>query len=239
MQSEFILPTLSNLHKKQYLRYAAQVLEAQNKMTTTDGQNILHYLLDKKSNYIKMEHHPKGDRMDLSTGAQYFYHCHRENFESQEHGHFHCFMRYDQIPKRIKPKALSDWDVYIDNPMTHLIAIAMNQYGAPIRLFTVNRWVSGEVWFDAEHTPYFLKKYKMNAASDGYWTVLDKWVEGMMSLFTPQIIWLQKQRDLTMQTYQQNFVNDNIYLNEDIEEISELRIDLKTQIEWIMSHEPS
>ncbi len=44
-----------------------------------------------------MNHYPKGDRIDYDTGAQYFYHCHRESEETEEHGHFHCFLRYKHI----------------------------------------------------------------------------------------------------------------------------------------------
>jgi len=113
------------------LGYATQVLEAQQKMVDENGGNILLYTLQKNLRHERMSHYPKGDRIDHATGAQYFYHCHREDFESTEHGHFHCFLRYKHIPKHIKPAPLSDWNRYIDNPMTHLIAIGMNQFGLP------------------------------------------------------------------------------------------------------------
>ncbi len=41
------------------------------------------------------------------------------------------------IPKRIKPTRCLIGDKYIDNPMTHLVAISMSHNGQPIRLFTV------------------------------------------------------------------------------------------------------
>lgn len=233
--SDFILPELSNWRKKVFLGYASQVLEAQQKMINDKGNNILHYALKKKRNYERMSHYPKGDRIDRNTGAQYFYHCHRENFESTEHGHFHCFLRYKRIPKRIKPAALSDWDRYIDNPMTHLIAIGMNQLGQPIRLFTVNRWVTSEIWYDAEHIGHFLKRFKMTLIDDPYWQILDTWLEGMLHLFAPQISWLHQARDRRIQ--QQQAVNpvSNPYLDDELEELSELPIDLKKQIEWVIS----
>ena len=83
--SEFKLPTLSRWNKTKFLGYAQQVLEAQQKMVTSKGKNILHYTLKKKSRHERMSHYPKGDRIDHGTGSQYFYHCHRENFESTEH----------------------------------------------------------------------------------------------------------------------------------------------------------
>lgn len=232
---EFSLPELSKWRQKIFLGYATQVLEAQQKMCTDKGKNILHYTLRKKRKHEHMSHYPKGDRIDHDTGSQFFYHCHRENFESTEHGHFHCFMRYKHIPKRIKPAPLPDWDKYIDNPMTHLVAIAMNQFGLPIRLFTVNRWVSSEIWYEAKHIPFFLKRYKMTLTDDPYWQTLDQWVEGMLHLFAPQIEWLHQERDRRMNEYQIKSPQVDPFMNFDLEEISEIGIDLKKQIEWIIS----
>lgn len=230
---EFTLPPLSKWHQKRYLGYATQILESQQLMTRDQGQNILHYTLNKKKRHERMSHYPKGDRIDHSTGSQYFYHCHRENYESTEHGHFHCFLRYKHIPKSVKPAPLPDWDKYMDNPMTHIVAIGMNQFGQPIRLFTVNRWVTSEIWYGAEHTARFLKRYKMTL-EDVYWQTLDTWVEGMLHLFAPQICWLHQERDRTMQVHQAKNSAENPYMDHDLEELSEIEIDLKKQIEWVI-----
>lgn len=232
--SEFTLPKLSVWHQKLYLGYATQVLEAQRLMTTAQGNNILHYTLNQKKHHERMIHYPKGDRIDRTTGSQYFYHCHRENYESTEHGHFHCFLRYKHIPKSIKPARLADWDKYIDNPMTHLVAVGMNQLGQPIRLFTVNRWVTSEIWYDAEHIGRFLKRYKMTMTDDPYWRALDKWVEGILHLFAPQIMWLHQERDKKIQIHQQNNATINPYMDYELEELSEIPINLKQQVEWVI-----
>jgi hypothetical protein len=234
--SNFTLPELSDWHKKKFLASATQVLETQQQMTTRKGKNILHYTLQKKRRHVGMNHYPNDDRIDRATGAQYFYHCHREDFETTEHGHFHCFLRYKHIPKRIKPTSLEDWDRYIDNPMTHLIAIGMNQTGMPIRLFTVNRWVTSEIWYDAGHAPNFIKRFKMTKEDDPYWMVLDRWVEGILHLFSPQIIWLHQERDKIIQAQKLASPEENVYLNYDLEELSYIDVDLKKQIEWVISH---
>lgn len=232
--TDFVLPELSKWHKQRMLGYASQVLQAQQQMTTSKGKNLLHYTLKKKRKHIQMSHYPKGDRIDRTTGAQYFYHCHRENYESHEHGHFHCFLRYKQIPKDIKPAPLDDWNIYFDNPMTHLVAIAMNQFGLPIRLFSVNRWVTSEVWYEAKHLPRFIKRYKMTLQDDPYWQVLDKWVEGMLHLFAPQIAWLQQAGDRKILQHKESGV-ENPFLDFDLEELAEIEIDLKKQVEWLIS----
>jgi hypothetical protein len=232
--SEFSLPKLSPWYKKNFLDYATQVLEAQQQITA-NGKNILHYTLQSEERHQRFSHYPAKDRIDSSSGAQYFYHCHREDFETTEHGHFHCFLRYKRIPKHIKPTRLDDWDLHIKNPMTHLVAIGMNQMGMPIRLFTVNRWVTSEIWYDAIHSSKFLKRFKMTKDDDPYWQTLDKWVEGMLHLFSPQIEWLYQERDKIIQVQQEKGPHENIYLNKELEELSYIDINLQKQIEWIIS----
>lgn len=232
--SVFNLPTLTPWHKSKMLDCAERVLSTQQHMMTNKGKTILHYTLQKKRRHTRMHHYPKGDRIDHKTGAQYFYHCHRENLDLNEHGHFHCFLRYKQIPKRCKPTPLADWDKYIDNPMSHLVAIAMDRYGQPIRLFTVNRWVTSEIWYDAEHASSFIKKFKMTLADDPYWQVLDQWVTAMLQLFSPQISWLHQQRDKAVAEHSLQNPGSNVYENANIEELSEIHIDLAKQVQWIL-----
>jgi hypothetical protein len=230
----FTWPLLSSKRRAKLLRHAQQALRAQQMMMQEPGKSILHYTLHHHDQHIRMNHYPHGDRIDHTTGAQYFYHCHREDIEHDEHGHFHCFLRYPQIPKRIRPEKLPDWDKYIQNPMTHLIAIAMNRYGEPIRLFTVNRWVSSEIWYNAKHAPSILNRFKMTLTDDPYWQVLDQWVEAILHLFSPQIAWLHQQRDQIVNHHQQQSTPTSVYYNKDIEELSTLPIHLKTQIEWLL-----
>ena len=234
--SDFQLPTITTYQKSKLLAYASQVLEAQQQMVTDKGKNIIHYTLRKKRKHVRMEHYPLGDRIDRETGAQYFYHCHRENYESAEHGHFHCFLRHSGIPKSIKPTPLADWDKNIDSPMAHLVAISMNCYGQPIRLFTVNRWISYEVWYDAKHILPFLRRYHLTLTDDPYWMVLDQWVEGILHLFAPQIAWLHTKRDEAIMHHQRQFPEVNAYEDEALEELSSIDIDLTKQIQWLLTH---
>lgn len=232
--TEFRLPLLTPWKKSRMLRFATKLLEAQHQMTGMNGKNILHYTLKKNRQHLRMNHYPKGDRIDYTTGAQYFYHCHRENLDSTEHGHFHCFLRNKSVPKNLKPTTLPDSENNATSPMTHLIAISMNRYGQPIRLFTVNRWVSSEIWYDAKHTPGFIRRFKMTLADDPYWQILDQWVEGMLHLFAPQIAWLHELRDLNVAEQRAIPGKNNIYEDRSVEELSEISIDLTTQIQWVL-----
>lgn len=234
--SEFILPSISLHQKARLLKHAEQVLINHHGMITKSGRNILHHTLQRKRKHIRLKHYPKGDRIDKQTGGQYFYHCHREDEQSEEHGHFHCFLRQHAIPSSIRPKALADWDKYQDNPMTHLVAIAMNRLGQPIRLFTVNRWVTEETWYSARNMSRLLKRFKMTLSDDPHWTVLDQWVENMLHLFSPQITWLYQQRDFNLRTLARQHPDTSVYENTQFEELSSISIDLATQIQWLMGH---
>jgi hypothetical protein len=231
----FTLPVLTPWKKSRFLTMAKRVLQAQQRMQTTDGKTILHYTLKGENIHKRMEHYPFDDRIDSKTGAQYYYHCHRENYESEEHGHFHCFLRYKFIPKHIKPIPLPDWDKHIANPMTHLVAIGINRFGQPIRLFAVNRWISSEICYDARHTPNFIQRFKMTKQDDPYWQILDQWVEAMLYLFSPQIAWLNRQRDLKIQEYIAKNPEIYPYNYEPIEELAEIKIDLNQHIQWIIN----
>ena len=214
------------------LNHAVQLLNAHAQMMHGD-KNILHFMLRKRRKFIGYTHYPKGDRIDYQSGSQYYYHCHRENTDTDEHGHFHCFTRYKAIPKRIKPKALADWDKYIDSPMTHVIAISMNRYGQPIRLFTVNRWVTEETWYDAKHVNHFTKNFALEVEGDAHWQPLDRWLEAMVHVFAPQIEWLQHQRDHKIASLQKKHPRKNIYDDESVEELSSVSISLEKQIAWL------
>ncbi len=238
INSTFEYPILTSSMRAKLLRYAAQMLNAQQNMLTPDGKNIIHYTLKNQDqlSHKKMVHYPLGDRIDTITGSQYFYHCHRENMQTTEHGHFHCFLRYPQIPTRIKPTRLPDWDKYMKNPITHLVSIAMNQLGEPIRLFSVNRWVTSEIWYDAKHTPTFINRFKMTLTDDPHWVILDEWITALIHLFAPQITWLNQTRDAAMARHKTSYTSsESIYEDRSIEELSEISIDIKQHIQWIIA----
>lgn len=235
--SDFVLPSLSPHQTARLLKRAEQVLTHHHKMLSKSGRNILHHTLERKRKHIRFKHYPQGDRIDKETGGQYFYHCHREDVLREEHGHFHCFLRQHAIPQSIRPKALKDWDKYQDNPMTHLVAIAMNRLGQPIRLFTVNRWVTEETWYSARHMSALCKRFKMNVSNNEHWQTLDQWVEGMIHLFHPQITWLHQQRDMYINTLKKKNPILNLYEAKEYEELSSIQIDLATQIQWLMEQQ--
>lgn len=233
--NSFEFPIITPWRKARLLKQAESLLTAQHQIIQHTGNSIVHYTLQQNKQHERLSHYPKGDRIDSKSGAQYFYHCHRENYDSTEHGHFHCFIRYKHIPRYIKPARITDWDKYIDNPMTHIVAIAMNNLGQPIRLFTVNRWISCEIWYDACHAQKLVNRYQLNLKDDPYWQILDQWVNAMIHLFAPQITWLYTERDKVVLAHQKANPNVSVYENKAFEELSSIDIDLNQQINWIIN----
>ena len=105
--------------------------------------------------------HPAGERKPAEGGPVE---------GGQEHGHFHTFLRARGMPPGVSPLVMPEFGVAnhgrapraslvpsapqtadgeAADPWSHLVAIAMNATGTPLRFFTTNRWVTGETWLDS------------------------------------------------------------------------------------------
>lgn len=233
--------------REKMIARATQHLQAHQQMMQWNGPH--EFMLQHSGHEAEQEgfvsdwHYPKGDRIDFDSGGQYFYHCHRENMETEEHGHFHVFIRQKGWPKSWSLAPIPERKLYLDNPMTHIVAIGLNRYAQPIRLFMVNRWVSRETWFEAEKMKRIIKRYDLSSVKnerpktgdqDPKWQVMDQWVEHLVHLFAPQIQWLYEQRDMQMKKHVAHAMPDeNPYLNHSIEELASIDISLEQQIAWL------
>ncbi|MBX3531531.1 MAG: hypothetical protein KF849_13050 [Rhizobiaceae bacterium] len=126
------------------------------------------------------EHYPPGDVFDPASGAQWYYHCHPAAEGSAEHGHFHCFLR---------PQGK-------DGPVHHLVAIGVDAHGRPLRLFTVNRWVVGDDWLDAEGTIALLARFDMQMPRPSY--LVNRWLTAMVAAYETEIAELIRRRDVRL-----------------------------------------
>src|SRR3546814_8384282 len=117
------------------------------------SDNLVGELLKNNGTFYEWDHYPPGDVYDHETHGQYYYHAHAadQRFDG-EHGHFHTFVRPKGMPPGVRPAPLPGFAAPADpnDALSHLVAIAMTPGGLPFRLFTVNRWVTGEVWYRAE-----------------------------------------------------------------------------------------
>jgi len=124
-----------------------------------------------------MRHYPDGDVYDPASGAQYYYHCHAPDPARDEHGHFHCFIR----------------PVGAEGPIHHLIAAGIDTSGRLARLFTVNRWVTGDAWLAAEELIPLLARFDVQLATPDY--LANRWLTAVLALYRDDIADLLRARD--------------------------------------------
>ncbi len=154
-------------------------------------------MLRGQGTFAQWNHYPKGDvhdgethGYDRETHGQYYYRAHPSDLRGGEHGHFHTFVRAAGMPESMQPARLPAAlkRPLGDKALGHLIGISMDKRGHPIRLFTVDRWVTGESWYAAGDAIALLDRFAITHAVPG-WPV-NRWIGAMVRLFRPQIEWL-------------------------------------------------
>lgn len=180
---------------------AADTVEECMAVLEKGGGNIVGDLLRGQGEFKHWTHYPQGDVHDRETHAQYYYHAHPTAQRSGEHGHFHTFLRAAGMPETIRPAALPDAAKRPlgKDALCHLAAISMDRRGRPLRLFTVNRWVTGESWYAAEDAIALLDRFHIGHAVPSL--PANRWVGAMLRLFRPQIEWLLRERDAAVRTW--------------------------------------
>lgn len=154
------------------------------------GLNIVGEILREQGPFYEMDHYPKDDVFDREFASQYYYHAHRE--DQPEHGHFHLFLRSGALQPQMEPLAGPTGD----DRVAHVVAIAMDAWGYPTELFTVNRWVTDESWFKAEDVIAVLDRFAIDHAAPS-WPV-NRWITAMVKCFRPHVAELLRHRDETV-----------------------------------------
>ena len=213
-------------------RMAAAGVEVKDcgRVLTKTGDNIVGELLKHHDTFFEWDHYPPGDVFDDETHAQFYYHAHDEDERMPgEHGHFHTFVREEGLPARVVPAPVADFDPKPeDGILTHLVGISMNPAGDPIRLFTTNRWVTGETWYTAEDVIATLDYFVIDLAQPS-WPV-NRWITAMLRLFRPQIVNLLRERDKRVAAWLLQHADTNVYEDRDLNVTSELMISVRDQI---------
>lgn len=147
------------------------------------GLNILSETFQGVSSITAWEHYPPGDVFDPASNAQWFYHCHPASEGSQEHGHFHCFIRPEG------PEGL----------IHHLVAVGVDEQGRLLRLFTVNQWVVGDDWADAGRTSELLSRFDMQMPRPSY--LVNRWLTAVLVAYDAEIRTLIGERDRVLDAH--------------------------------------
>lgn len=141
------------------------------------GLNVLSETFSGVAEIAAWEHYPPGDVFDPASNSQWFYHCHPASEESAEHGHFHCFVR---------PEGPA-------GPIHHLLAVGVDAEGRLLRLFTVNQWVVGDDWADAQTTIPLLARFDMQMPRPSY--LVNRWLTAIVVAHQATIEGLLRERD--------------------------------------------
>lgn len=214
-------------------RAGARILECY-RVLQKSGANVVGEVLRGHGEFLEWDHYPPGDVYDTDTHSQYYYHAHppegRANRFGKEHGHFHTFLRPKGMPKSIKPAAVPDYKKPDgdNDALTHFVGIAMDRTGYPIRLFTTNRWVTGEIWYSAKSVIALLDRFHMDLASPS-WPV-NIWITSMLQLFRPEIEELVIKRDQAVADWESHYQDRNVFEDRDLEITSIMDISVEHQI---------
>ena len=198
------------------------------------------------------QRYPEGEVYDSSSHAQYFYHCHATPGAvagSVEHGHFHLFLRAEGVPAGLAPLVLPELAV-ADAPLPpqaspakrgargevcHLIAIALDVRGEPVRLFTTNRWVTGETWYRADDVIRMLDSFHVEHSGS---PIANRWLGALVRLFQPKIAGLLRERDAAIMGWRRRH-RSNAFEEPRLEILSSLSIDLDQHLATERAQRPA
>ena len=223
-------PDLTALSKDELRAMQSAGIEAQRciQALAKVGYNLVGEVLKGQGQFVKLTHYPDGDVYDRDSHSQYYYHAHRDG----EHGHFHCFLRKAGMPGGVAPvpeAATHDWPKD-DKALAHLVAISMDRYGAPLRMFTTNQWVTAETWYPATDMLRMIDRFSVDHAFPSWPTNL--WLTAMFRLFRPQIAALITARDAAFAEHAATATGDP-YEDRGFETITECPIDTDAQMKAV------
>ena len=195
------------------------------------GLNLVGECLKGQGAFYEFSHYPADDVYDVDSKSQYYFHTHRGM--SGEYGHFHTFLRADGMPKSVKPirnTGKEPWPSGSD-ALSHLICISMNQQGYPIGLFTTNRWVTGETWYNADAVIQMLEHFSVDHAHPNL--AVNDWITAMFRLYRLEIIELIKQRDQKIKEWRISHPKADVFEDRELEITSYRTIDVDLKINEI------
>jgi hypothetical protein len=191
-------------------------------------------------------HYPDEDVYDPNSHAQYFYHAHPVRRRAgREHGHFHTFLRAEGMPIGVAPLLLPEIAVAVAPPpppqapplrrgireeVSHLVAIVVDCQGSPVRLFTTNRWVTGETWYPAGDVIRMLDRFEVSEVGPSQ--TLNQWLGAVFRLFRPQITELLRLRDQTVMAWRRRR-RTHVLDDPALEITSSLDISIDTQFAFL------
>lgn len=202
------------------------------------GDNAVSPLLSGQGSFYEWNHYPAGDVYDPETHAQYYYHAHPPSDpaaargQRAEHGHFHTFLRPLGMPARDAPGPPGEQSAPAEDNETlcHLIAVAVDAAGEPLRLFTTNRWVTGETWCPAADVTAMLPRFAVRHERPSAAT--NRWLGALIRLYRPDILSLLRARDRRLAAWAHRHGLDAAAVLEDrrFEVVAEQRVSVAARL---------
>jgi hypothetical protein len=207
-----------NINISELIDSAEEIIEIQTKLAET-GDNIVSFLIKNEKSFIEWEHYPNDDVID-NSGSQYYFHSHPgKHRDFNEFGHFHLFM------KNKKPE-------FPDTlPLTHIIAISVDEFGSPNHLFTVNHWVTGGFWEKSDLIINFLDRFSIS--EDKSPELVNKWICAMIRLYREDIVKLLRDRDRKIKEWQEEYKEEDIFQRRDLEIPSFTEISIESKLKTL------
>ena len=104
----------------------------------------------------------------------------------------------------------------------------MDAAGCPFRLFTVNRWVTGETWYVASDVCAMLDCFRIDHTRPSW--AANRWITAIVQLYQPQIETLLTMRDGTVEAWQHHHPQGDVYEDRDLEVTSYVDISIQDQV---------
>jgi hypothetical protein len=223
---------------------AAVIRECRDRLGSR-GSNILREVIGLGATVDDWRHYPAGDGYDPVSHAQYFFHRHSRQEAPEaagEAGHFHLFLRAEGMPDEIQPLLLPEAAIAKEHlppqaapskrgardEVSHLIAVAIDAEGEPVRLFTTNRWVTGETWYRAEDLIHMLDRFTLVAAEPA--SLVNDWLGALVRLYQPEIAMLVRKRDEEVMHPRRRRRRVDVFEDPKLEVTSSLAIDLNQRL---------
>ena len=171
-------------------------------------------------------HYPAGgDVYDPVSHAQYYFHAHPG--PAGEVGHFHTFLRPAGMPGGVLPERAARGPGGEEAP-SHLVAIAIDRSGAPVRLFTTNRWATDEAWYDGDTVMAMLDRFAIEHGEPSW--AINRWLTALFRLYRAEMVELLRARDEAIRRWQAAHPEVDALEDRRLETASAMRIDLPARI---------
>ena len=107
----------------------------------------------------------------------------------------------------------------------------MNQQGNAIGLFTTNRWVTGESWYQAEDVIQMLESFSVDHAHPNL--AVNQWITAMFALYQSEIVELILKRDVKIKEWRTAHPKSDVFEDRKLEITSYKTIDVDLKINEI------